>query len=322
MLYLFIFISLWNGFAQEMVGESIESLYQKKQFKTIVQEHGAKVKELGRYEQFLIAQSYAHLGHSKNAIQVFEIMLERHPKDAPARRKLAEIFRKEKKYDLAIKHLKQAIEVNPNYEPAYIDLADTILEVKPRNRVEARLIYEDMLKKFGKKVEYLSRICDLAAKEGQHTTAETACKQTLQISPSDPIALITLGHLIRDRAEFEKADEYFTKLLEEHGENPQIAAACGDYFKERKQLAKAFEAFQKAAESEHATYEHFIKAGTLACEMFISDKCYQIFEKSCTFSRDPRPEIRRSLNLIKSTISSEMRNKFDELILRCVAKKP
>jgi tetratricopeptide (TPR) repeat protein len=244
-------------------------------------------------------------------------MLEQHPKDAPARRKLAEIYRKQKKYDQAIKQLKLAIEINPNYEPAYIDLADSILEVRPRNRLEARLIYEDMLKRFGKKVEYLSRICDLAAKEGQHKTAEMACKQTLQMSPSDPIALITLGHLIRDQAEFQKADEYFTKLLQEHSNDPQVAAACGDYFKERRLLSKAFEAFEKATESDQSSYEHFIKAGALACEMSISDKCYYFFEKSCAFSKDPRPEIRKSLNLIKSTISPEARNKFDQLILKC-----
>ena len=321
MLKFLILISLWNCFGSEVVPDSIESLYQVKNFQTIVQDFGAKVLELDRSDQFLVAQAYFNLGNKKMAIKVFELMIERHPKDAPARRKLAEIYRQEKKYKEAIENLKLAIEANPKYEQAYFELASVILEFKPRNFLEARMVYEDMVQKFGSKIEYLRHVCDLSVKEGQHIAAEKACKQALQLLPDDTVSLISSGLILRDKREFDKSDEYFSKLMTKYTDNPVILVASGDYFKERKLLSKAFEAYEKAAQSDSAEYAHILKAAILACELQFQDKCYQFFEKACSFGMQTKADLRQSMNVIKGLNDKQWMARFEQLAMSCDTKK-
>jgi tetratricopeptide (TPR) repeat protein len=318
MLKIFMLFSLWNGFSQEGANKSIESLYQTRQFQSIVREYGAKVLELQRPEQYLLAQSYLNLGNKKMAIRIFEIMIEKHPKDGPAYRKLAEIYRQDKKYKQSIEQLNLAIKMNPHYEAAYLDLAQTILEFKPRNRFESRAIFEEMVEKFGKKPEYMEKICDLASKEGQHQIAEKACSQSLELTPNNSTALIAMGHLIRDKMEYQKADEYFTKLLLEHGRDPNIAVACGDYFKERNQTLKAFEAYEKGVtENEFSPYENIIKAAQLACELQLHEKCYLMFKKACGLSKNAKVELRRAMKFLSSLKDQTVTGKFEKLNLEC-----
>jgi len=320
MVKILFILSLWNGFSAQNGEKSLRELYQAKKFQSIVQEYGLKVLELERGDQYLLAQSYINSGNKKMAIRVYQIMIEKNPKDAPAYRKLAEVFQMEKKYKEAIEQLKKAIDANPNYEQAYVQLAKTILEYKPRNRLEARNIYEDLVKKFGNKTEYLQNICDLASKEGQHEVAEKACAQTLESSPNNPVALIAIGHLIRDKMEFEKADIYFNKLLLEHGSDPKIATASGDYFRERKQFLKAFEAYEKSIQSEEASYEMVLKARDLACEIHLIDECYLLFIRSCKLRKSIKLEIRKLLAERKSEIDQDWVKKFSNLIKECDSK--
>jgi tetratricopeptide (TPR) repeat protein len=314
MLKILFLFSLLKGFATE---ESLEALYQKKMFRTIVQRYGTKLIELERADQFLLAQAYMNLGNSKMSLRVFEIMIEKNPKDSPAYRKIAEIHRKEKKYREAIQSLKKAIELTPKYEQAYYELAQTILEFKPKNRMEVRMVYEDMVTQFGNKIEYQKHICDLAVKEGQHLVAEKSCKIALQLSPHEPLAVIGMGQILKDKLEYEKADAYFTKTMNEKGDDPLIAQACGDYFRERKQLTKALEAYEKAIASEGVTHPLLLSGATVACEVQQLEKCFQFYEKACSLSVKTRVDLRRSMTFVSVSQDPLWIEKFENLIASC-----
>lgn len=315
-VFLFVFLML-PGFCLFAQEASIQALFQAKNYQALIQQFGPKVANLERGSQYLVAQSHLKLKNSQAAIRVYELMLEKNPKDAPAWRQIAEVHRADRKFVDAISALKKSIEINPQYEAAYLEMAEVILEYKPRNRLEARMVYEDMVQKFGPKVEYQKNICDLAVKEGQHDIANKACSAVLQNSPEEPLALIAIGQMHRDKREFDKGDAYFNRMMAEHSQSHQVLFASGEYFKERRQFAKALEAFQKAAELDPKSYDYAIEAAKAACEVQNFTTCLKFLTQACGLDSKARVEVRRAATRVKASPNKEMQTQFEDLSYTC-----
>ncbi|GEM_PF-3053344 len=288
------------------------------QAESLIKNSGTNLSNLDRDKANELALAYVKVGNMGGAQKIYELIIEKNSKDAPALRKLAQIQRKLKKYSLAISTYKKAIEANLKYEAAYLELSDTILEYKPKNRLEARLIYEDMILVFGEKSNYFSRICELATDEGMHEAAQKACKKTLQLDPANSVAKICLGHLLRDQGLLEEADDYFTKLISGGGGDYSINISAGKYFVDRGQWARAKMAYEQALSERADDKQALLGLAKSACQIQDLNACYLSYQKACEHSDFlVRTELRRSLVMAKISSQKDQIKKFQDLIISC-----
>lgn len=296
----------------------IVSLFEKKQYEAIILKWGGQALQLKREEQFLLAQSYFYQKNNKQAIRIYELMLQTNPKDAPAWRKIASLYKEEAKFSEAISALKKAIEINPNYEPAYLELAQSILGYKTKSWYEVRMIYEDLVAKFGLKIEYQREICDLAVKEGQHVAAEEACTKAIKLKADDTKVLLAQGQLLRDLQKTEQANSFYTNLSVKFDKDFNVQLVCGDYFKAQGKKILAIECYQKANHLQPDYPGLDLHLARLGCEMQNWDLCDEKYRSVCKTNKKIRSEVRVRIKELKDLGATDFINKFEETLKSCM----
>lgn len=320
-MFFFCFLIVLSSRASDLDQSQMQELYDKEQYDLLIKNYSSHTGQMDVGGLYLLGQSYQRKKEYDSAIRIYELIIKKNEKEAPAYRKKAEALVEARRYPEAIKNLKKAIELNPKYEVAHVELAETILKYKPKNRADARSIYEDLVKTFGLKLEYQVQICDLSVKEGHHKMATQACQKVLKLNPSNAVALIGLGQILKDQMEFEKSDKYFNKIKNDFLESEQVQFYVGEYFQERGQWPKALESYQRAAELKPKELRYLIAAGRGACELQNLSECFNYFEKACQLDEKAKMELRRSFPLVRAAKNQEQILKFEDLILKCNGNK-
>ena len=304
-------------FTQPLLSQTVTEFYQGQQFSQLVEKYGDKVKELSRQERHLLAQAYVQLNNIKQAIRVYENLVEGDVKDAPSYRQLAHLYKKENKVTQVIAYLKKAILANAKYEIAYKELADYILEHKPKNLLEVRMIYEDMVEVFGLKIDYQQHICDLAVQEGQHKRAQIECDKALKLDAHNITVNLAMAYLKRDLQEFQESDKMFSALAQKFPEDSRVQRSCGEYFIERKLYSKALPCLEKASTLQPEQWKTLLLTAQAAWEIQNLAVSVSWFEKACALDPKTRFEIKKILQQMPATALIEWRQKFEALVTNC-----
>lgn len=299
---------------------SLEKLYVKKDYKTLISQYSTQLKELDRNQLYLLAQSYAKLNRYQEAYATFDYMLQKNPTDLAVLREWALLLTKQKKYKQAIEKLNEAIKADPNYELAYVTLGETILQYKPKNFMELRILYQDMVERFGAKEDYLYKVCLYATQEGQHQEAQTWCQRTLKANPQHALAKVHLGQILADQKEYEKADSYFNKILPDVTHSPEALLQIASYFEQRGQKAKAFEVLAHAKNSFKSHVEYQIRCASLACSLGFIQECYESFELACHAEPKSVLALKKVKNFVKSSNNKTWVERFYNLETHCAER--
>lgn len=303
--------------AEKTKKSAVVVLFEKKAYNEIISQWGGQALELNREDKFLLAQSYYYQNNHKQALRIYELMLQSNPNDAPAWRKMAAIYKLDSKYSLAISALKKAIEINPNYEPAYLELAETVLAYKPKSWYEVRMIYEDLVAKFGLKIIYQRAICDLAVKEGQHIVAQEACAVAIKLKPDDTEVLLAQVQLLKDLQQIDKAHEIYSSLVIKYPKDFKVQLASAEFFKAQGKKLLAIESYEKAIQLKPDQADLLLELAPLACEMQKWQLCLDKYEAICQKNKKIRSELRVRIKELNDIGATDFVAKFEKLLKDC-----
>jgi len=296
----------------------LERLYAQKKYSEVIARYSVKTKELARNHLYLLAKSYYYLKRYNQSFSTFELLLQRDSKDVAALREWGKLLAEQKKWKEALAKLNQAIQINPNYEAAYISLGEVILMHKPKNYLELRLLYQDMLSRFGEKEDYLYKLCYLSVQEGQHDEAKKWCEKTLKKNPSHALAKVQLGQIWADQKEWEKADSYFSKVVNEISSSYDALLLVSDYWEKRGNKAKALEVLLSGDLSSCDQPTYFTKLAQMSCSLGQYEECYQAFERLCALQGEGALAKLRPLEAsIRESRNKEWIGKFQHLKAHC-----
>lgn len=120
-------------------------------------------------------------------------------------------------YDKAIWFLQAAIEANPDYWPAYKDLA--IYYIQKGNLREAEKRISSALVLWPENSELHDTLGFVLLKTGKYEKAMSAARYALKLNPNVHNALCVLGEASRKRGHFQLASFYWQSYLEKNPEN-------------------------------------------------------------------------------------------------------
>ena len=155
----------------------------------------------------------------------------------------------QKKEKEALILLRNVIEQNPTFEPAYVGIAD-IFEARPKTdkiaQYELRTIYLDLLQKVGERSRYLSRLCTLTYEENLIDQAKQYCARATKINPRDESNFIYLSKIFFDTGDLSAAEKQFSQMVNKFPKSAIALHEYGKYLMTKKDFSAAKSYLEKS----------------------------------------------------------------------------
>lgn len=320
--FSFAFLVFWAAPTRAQDLGAAEKALKEKNYDKVIEILGPNVEKLKRDGLHLLAEAYSQKDNSLSAIKLYEAALALNPKDASSKRKIGLEYIKMKKEKEALLALREAIEMNPKYEPAYLDMA-RILEKREENkkdkpnRYDIRLLYEDLIAKVGEKPEYVTKLCELTTLDGQYTLSKQHCPKGIELNNKEPNNYVYLAMTYRDTGDQDKALKYFTKAADSFPKSELAQLSLADFYVEQKNFMKAYVYYKRSTEADESSIPGLYGLARSSLEIQKYEDAYQALTKACKINRSASMEVRKALKSVNQQKSPEWSTKFDQLLDSC-----
>lgn len=161
---------------------------------------------------------------------------------------LATLSEAERKQNLneGLKHLEQALELNPNYGEALAQIA--LVYYKSGDHAKALVAYEKALEDGKGSVNALNNVAAIYFGQGDFNKAKSYYEQTVKINPYHKDAWGNLGITYAQIGEFNQAENAFRKAIEINPNNAQLYFYLGMTLNQLGKTNDATAYFEKAFE--------------------------------------------------------------------------
>lgn len=209
------------------------------------------------------------------------------PKDPNPFHVLGRVQASEKKFDLAIKSLSNALTANPEYLPALLDRADIYAETNKNN--EAVSDYQKILRTRPSDSVVLLKLGMIYQREQRINEAKSAYKAALKGNPNLPPAYNNLAMIaLRENGSINEALNFASKAVQLAPKVPQFHDTLGRVHRALGDKAKAISSLETAARLEPPQAEILNHLGLLYEESNQPGKAIDIYRKALSIKGEHR----------------------------------
>jgi tetratricopeptide (TPR) repeat protein len=292
-----------------------ETALQKKDYEKVVLLLSPEVEKLDRKGLFLLAKAYSALKKPEAAIKAYTACLALNPKDFEAKTLIGgEQFAAGKERE-ALPTLKEALEMNNRFLPAYKLLIDVY--EKRKNKYELRILYQDLVEKFGEKSEYITKLCELTTLDILFDLSLRYCQLGIQKDPKEPKNYIYLGLTLKDTGDRLKADSNLKKAADDFPKSDLAQLTYAQYLDEQKNYIGSFNYYKRASLAEPKSIVAFKGLGSSAVEIQKYGEALEAFQKACSLDKSSLPALRKATNSIRLMKVTEWLKKYEVAVERC-----
>ncbi len=292
-----------------------ESALKSKEFKRAIEILSPEVENLDRDALFVLAKAYSSMKNPEAAIKVYTACLTKNPKDVEAKTLIgAEQFVSGKDKE-AIGSLKEALEINPRFVPAY-KVMIRIYE-KKKNKYELRLLYQDLVDKVGDRGEYITKLCELTTLDGLYDLASKYCQLGIQKNAQEASNYVHLGITYNQTGEKKKAENYLKKAAEEYQDSSIAQLTYAQFLDEKKNFIGSFGYYKRAVQADPKSIAAKIGVGTSGLEIQKFQDSLDSYISACGMDKTAIPAFRKAANVLRMTKNSEWLKKYETAIEKC-----
>lgn len=282
---------------EAVIDDANELIFQK-QFERAVGLLQPQEEKLSRRGLLILAKAYAGKGDSLKRFRTLELCLAKNPNDYHVQKELGDAYTEGKKYDEAIAAYRESINLNARYEAAYEGLALAYEKMKDAN--EARASYERLIKVFGAKPNYLTRLCQLYVNDGFLGDAIYICSNAIGKSPENPVNHLNLAKAYRDQDQAEKAKGVIVKAASRFPASEPVQSLAGQVQFDRKDMTKAAQHFELAVKADPKSAAAHLGYAQALFELQKFDQALPAFLQACKLDRTKvQTEFRKSMFKLK-----------------------
>jgi tetratricopeptide (TPR) repeat protein len=308
--------------AQSVSGKPAERpaliLFKDKQYQQIVDTYLPQIEKLSIEEIFVLAQSQALINQDLAAIKTYQLLIAKFPKDSEAKLQLAKLHLKSKKEREALTILKELLESAPKFEPAYI-LAGEIYESK-NNRYELRLLYIDMISKIGERGSYVTKICELANRDGLYEMSTLYCKRGMKINPQEPKNYVYYGLTLNQTGQPKEAEAYLEKAAKGFAQSEFAQTSYALFLDEKKRYTESVVYYEASTRAKNSTEQGRLGLAQAQFEIQKYESSLENFKSSCENNRQAVVNIRRNVNILRQLKQLDWATKFEGLAENCTSR--
>ena len=227
---------------------------------------------------YLIGIVYARLEEYDLAIQHIKMALQFNINNPDAYLALGSIFQQKGLADKAINSYRKAIEIDPNYAEAYENMGDLFREKGQLN--EAVDYYKKAIKYFPNSAEIYYNLGNIFKEKGQYDLSTFYYRTALKYKPDYVEVYNNLGIIFKNQRRLDEAITYYQKVLQL---NPKCSEA---YFnlavisQEKGQLDEAITYYQKALQLNPKCSEAYFNLAVIFLEKGRLDEAITYYQKN------------------------------------------
>ena len=292
-----------------------QTAFKNKQYERVVEILMPRLADLNRDSILILGKSQSELKNPTAAIKVFSAGLSMQPKDVELKSLIGgELFKSGKDRD-AMVTLKEVIEINPKYLQAY-RLLIQIYE-KKKNKYEQRLLYQDMVDRFGEKPEFITKLCGLTSLEGFYDLAMKYCNSGIQANPMEPDNYVYLGLTYRDTGKLELAEKNLKHAADSFANSELSQVTYGQFLEERKDFILAFNYYKRATQKHESSIAGWLGVGNTGLEIQKLEESLIAFTIACKLDKSALPAIRRATNTLRLAKNEAWKKRFEAATESC-----
>lgn len=305
-----------------------QKAFQENKHQEVIDLISPHIESLDRNSLLNLAKSYAEIGNQSLAIRMAQLITGKNPKDLQAKTFIATQYVTQRKEKDAVNLLKEVLNENSKYLPAYDVLIniysqrkDASQNAKKTTRYELRLVYQDMLEKIGESPKYLENLCRLSTQDGLYEIAEKYCSRGIELDPKNAENHVYLGvcHLMTGR---EKSGDAILKNAASRFSKSYLAQErYAARLAEQKNFVDAFKYYTKATELAPNESDLWIGLGQTAIEIQKYEVSLQSFVRNCEINKKVAPAFRAAVSTLRTNKASDWVTKFQLAIDSCFLNK-
>lgn len=316
-LSLFMSVSLLDigqgAWAYDLAGA--QSAMKARNYDQVIQLLSGEIEKLNREGLFLLAKAYSAQKKHEAAIKAYNACLSLNPKDFEAKTLIGAEQLVSGKDKEALATLKEALDGNPQFVPAY-KLLIRYYE-KKKNKYEQRLLYEDMIAKVGESTEALTKLCELTTQDRLYDLGSKYCQKSIIRDPKIADNYVNLGIVFKETGQPEKAEDNLKKAAQDFPKSLYAQITYAQFLEEKKNYIFSFTYYKRAAEADSKSVNALLGLGNSALEIQKYGDSLSAFERACSLDRKTLPSFRRAANSLRTMRIQDWLKKFEQAIETC-----
>ena len=263
-----------------------------------------------------MAQAYSKVQNSSLAVKILSIALGKNKNDVQAATWLAhEQIRMNKDRD-ALATLKDALERNPKYEPAYLELSN--LYEKKNNKYELRMLYVDMIQKVGPRPLYLENLCKLYTIGGFFEEGKAICRDGITADKNNPKNYLNLAVCLRDTGHKDEAKSLMKRAADNFTNDEESQMLFAKFLEvDEKNLSQALQYYKAAVNANPNSAKAWIGVANVQLDLLKYSESLEAYKRACSLSRIAIQETRHAIAVLRTSKSEEWLPQFDHLAETC-----
>lgn len=309
------FLDIHLVLAQKQTQNHIKRLYEGKNYQKIIDDLSPKLAELSKSEIIYLGKSYSELKNPIAALKVFNVGSTKLPNDIELKSLIGYELFKSKNDKEAIRTLKEVIELDKKYEPAYKYLVEIFQSKK--NIYELRLLYQDMLDNIGEKYEYFLKLCEISRNAGLHDLSKKYCNRCVELNPRKADCYVYLGLSQKDAGQIDEAKKNLKMAADSFSKSEFAQSSYGQVMLEQKSFVDAYKYFQRSITINPNSLIGLVGLGTSGVEIQKFDESLKAFSKACKIDKSTLLEFRKALSTIRLMKNDTWQSRFEIAISKC-----
>lgn len=292
-----------------------ERALQKTEYEKVVALLSPEVEKLDRRALITLGKAYSALKKPESAIKTYTACLASNPKDFEAKTLIAteQLAAKHEKDSMA--SLREALEMNNRYLPAYKLLIE--IYEKRKNKYEMRILYQDLVEKFGEKPAYITKLCELTALDVLFELSLKYCQLGIQQSPKEAKNFIYLGVTYRDSGDRAKASLNLKKAADDFSSSELAQLTFAQFLEEQKNSIGAYTYYKRASLADSKSTLAFKGLGSSAVEIQKYSEALEAFQAACRLDKTSLAALRKATNALRTMKEAVWLKKFEAAVETC-----
>jgi len=305
---LLIFVSIWGGLQGY-------GLAEEKGPSEIIKELSSKTETLDSASLIQLGKAYSENDNPLAAIKTFSLALTKKEKNFEAKTLIGREYLNMKKEREALVALREALEYNAKYEPAYLELER--LYQRKSNKYELRTLYLDMIEHLGEKPEYLSRLCEVSYSSGLYEPATSHCRRGIVLNKDEPKNYVFLALTFKETGKLPEAISLLKRAADNFTKSFEAQMTYATLLEDQKSFIESQKYFRRATELSSSSLKAMIGYASTTVELQKFDEGLELYKRACKINKSAIVGLRKSIVSLKGFKAGAFIAKYEDLADIC-----
>ncbi len=295
--------------------ERAQILVEAKRYQEAVDLLTPSIDLLPRTGLLILAKGYAGTKDLPNELKTLALAVVKNPKDYVVKTSYGLALLHAQHDEDALQAFLDARELNPRYKPAY-DLAVDLME-KRGERYEARNLVFDMIKVFGPKSEFYTKLCRLLALDNYNEKTVEICQAAIEKNDKIPENHVYLGLALKNREENDKSRRVLADAAQRFPASEPVQSALGDLYFSQNDFINAYQFYKKACTADGSSSRAWLGYANSSFKLQKNEEALLAFVRVCKIDHTQIKDFRLAIGELRVRKDQNWQSKFENAINDC-----